>query len=462
MKRFFALLLAVLMVLSLTACVANNNAAQTTDTQTEALSPEAAAEEAAAKTKDTTSLSDIIRVPFGYLLDWLYVFSSNYGVALILFSLIVKLVLLPMSIKSKKSMLKMSRLAPLARSIEAKYGDDRQKAQMAVQQMYKEEGVSMGGGCLWSFIPLIILLPLYYIIREPITYMMHNPQSTSAAIVAFMQASGVNLGKNAYYAQLAAAGHIGEFMDDLKALAVTANANLQAMNFQFLGIDLSGIPSIKFWECEGWGEIGLFLIPVVSAGLQAASMWISQKMNNQVATNADGEQDAEAAKTANQTNMTMMLMMPLMSLWIGFSMPAAISIYWIAQAVFGAVQDYFLTKHYRKVYDAEDAVRQEKAALRRAEEAEKERQRQLRREQNPDGILADNVSKKKLRQQEKEAAEKAARDYAAKKNPELEKEDKKPLSGIAERPYCRGRAYQADHYGKRGVQKEASSGENEE
>ena len=462
MKRFFALLLAVLMVLSLTACVANNNAAQTTDTQTEALSPEAAAEEAAAKTKDTTSLSDIIRVPFGYLLDWLYVFSSNYGVALILFSLIVKLVLLPMSIKSKKSMLKMSRLAPLARSIEAKYGDDRQKAQMAVQQMYKEEGVSMGGGCLWSFIPLIILLPLYYIIREPITYMMHNPQSTSAAIVAFMQASGVNLGKNAYYAQLAAAGHIGEFMDDLKALAVTANANLQAMNFQFLGIDLSGIPSIKFWECEGWGEIGLFLIPVVSAGLQAASMWISQKMNNQVATNADGEVDKNAAQVANQTNASMMIMMPLMSLWIGFSMPAAISIYWIAQAVFGTVQDVVLTKHYRKVYDAEDAVRQEKAALRRAEEAEKERQRLLRREQNPDGILADNVSKKKLRQQEKEAAEKAARDYAAKKNPELEKEDKKPLSGIAERPYCRGRAYQADHYGKRGAQKEASSGENEE
>ena len=209
MKRFFALLLAVLMVLSLTACVANNNAAQTTDTQTEALSPEAAAEEAAAKTKDTTSLSDIIRVPFGYLLDWLYVFSSNYGVALILFSLIVKLVLLPMSIKSKKSMLKMSRLAPLARSIEAKYGDDRQKAQMAVQQMYKEEGVSMGGGCLWSFIPLLILFPLYYVIREPITYMLHNSRSVSAAIVAFIQASGVDLGKNTYYAQLAAAGHLG-------------------------------------------------------------------------------------------------------------------------------------------------------------------------------------------------------------------------------------------------------------
>ena len=151
MKRFFALLLAVLMVLSLTACVANNNAAQTTDTQTEALSPEAAAEEAAGKTKDTTSLSDIIRVPFGYLLDWLYTFTNNYGLALILFSLIVKLVLLPMSVKSKKSMLKMSRLSPQVKALEAKYGDDKQKYQLAVQQMYKEEGVSMGGGCRWSF-----------------------------------------------------------------------------------------------------------------------------------------------------------------------------------------------------------------------------------------------------------------------------------------------------------------------
>ena len=458
-KKVLIWVLAAVLVLSMAGCAAG---AVSSNDKYVGMEPVAAAEAAAAETKDTTSISDLIRVPFGYLLDWLYTFTNNYGLALILFSLIVKLVLLPMSVKSKKSMLKMSRLSPQVKALEAKYGDDKQKYQLAVQQMYKEEGVSMGGGCLWSFIPLLILLPLYNVIREPITYMMHNSRSISEAIVAFLQASGENLGKNAYYAQLAAAGHIGEFMDDLKALAVTANANLQAMNFQFLGIDLAAIPPFRLWDCEGWSEIGLFLIPVVSAGLQAVSMWISQKMNNQVATNADGEVDQNAAQMANQTNASMMIMMPLMSLWIGFSMPAAISIYWIAQAVFGTAQDVILTKHYRKVYDAEDAVRQEKAALRRAEEAEKERQRQLRREQNPDGILADNVSKKKLRQQEKEAAEKAAREYAAKKNPELEQDEKKPLSGIAERPYCRGRAYQADHYGKRGAQKEASSGENEE
>ena len=444
-KKVLIWVLAAVLVLSMAGCAAG--AVSTNDKYVD-MEPTAAAEAAAAETKDTTGLSDIIRVPFGYLLDWLYTFTNNYGLALILFSLIVKLVLLPMSVKSKKSMLKMSRLSPQVKALEAKYGDDKQKYQLAVQQMYKEEGVSMGGGCLWSFIPLIILLPLYYVIREPITYMMHNSRSISEAIVAFIQASGENLGKNSYYAQLAAAGHIGDYMEELKSLAVTANANLQAMNFQFLGIDLAAIPTFRFWDCEGWSEIGLFLIPVVSAGLQAVSMWISQKMNNQVATNADGEQDADAAKTANQTNATMMLMMPLMSLWIGFSMPAAISIYWIAQAVFGAVQDYFLTKHYRKVYDEEDAVKQEIAAKRRAEEAEKERQRALRREQNPDGIT-DNVSKKKIRQQEKEAAEKAAKAYEARKNPVQESEEKKPLSGDPERPYSRGRAYDPAHYGRK-------------
>ena len=372
--------------------------------------------------------------------------------ALILFSLIVKLVLLPMSIKGKKSMLKMSRLAPMAKALEEKYGDDKQKYQVALSQLYKDEGVSMGGGCLWSFIPLLIMLPLYYVIREPITYMMHNSRSIAAAVVAYIQASGVELGGNAYYAQLSAAGHLGEFLDELKALPILEGAKLREISFSFIGIDLASIPTFQFWKWENptWSQIGLFLIPLFSGGFQMLSMFISQKMNNKVATNADGEQDEAAAKTANQTNTTMMLMMPLMSLWIGYSMPAAISIYWIAQAVFGAIQDYFLTVHFRKVYDEEDAIRQELAAKRRAEEDEKERQRALRREQNPDGIT-DNISKKKLKQQEKEAAAAAAREYEAKKNPAAasEKEEKKPLSGDASRPYAKGRAYDPNHYGKK-------------
>ena len=443
MKRFVALLLVVLLALSLAACTASS-AQDTTDAYA-GLAPAEAAEQAAAATKDNMSLSDIIRVPFGYLLEWLYLFTSNYGLALILFSLVVKLVLMPLSIKSKKSMLKMSRLAPLAKAIEAKCGDDKQKYQQELMALYKEEGVSTTGGCLWSFIPLLILFPLYYVIREPLTYMLHNSRSVSEAIVAYMRASGADLGKSSYYMQLAAAGQLGEFIPELKELTLFAGAKLRDMNFSFLGINLAAIPNVKFWTCEGWGEIGLFLIPVFSAGFQAISMVVSQKMNNQVATNADGERDEAAAKTANQTTMSMLIMMPLMSLYIGFTMPAAISIYWIAQAVFGMVQEIILNSRFKKAYAEEDEIKRKAAEIRRQAEAEKERQRQLRREQNPDGIVGD-VSRKKLRQQEKEAADRAAREYEAKRNPQEAKDENLPLSGVAERPYCKGRAYQPDRY----------------
>ena len=105
-----------------------------------------------------------ICVPFAWLTRLFYTWTGSYGVALILFTLIVKLVLLPFQLKSKKSMLKMSRLSPQVKALEAKYGDDKQKYQLAVQQMYKEEGVSMGGGCLWSFIPMPILIARYALI----------------------------------------------------------------------------------------------------------------------------------------------------------------------------------------------------------------------------------------------------------------------------------------------------------
>ena len=251
MKKIVALLLVVLLAVSLCAC--STASVQSNANPYEGLAPAEAAEQAAAATKDQMSLSDIIRVPFGYLLEWLYQFTSNYGLALILFSLVVKLVLLPLSIKSKKSMLKMSRLAPLAKALEAKYGDDKQKYQQELMALYKQEGVSTTGGCLWSFIPLLILFPLYYVIREPLTYMLHNTRPVSEAIVAYIRNSGVDLGKNTYYAQLAAAGHLGEFMGELKDVAVTAGAKLREMNFSFLGVNLAEIPTAKFWTCEGWG-----------------------------------------------------------------------------------------------------------------------------------------------------------------------------------------------------------------
>ncbi len=402
------------------------------------------------------SLSDIIRIPFGYLLDLLYQLTSNYGVAMILFAIIVKLIMTPISAKSKRSSMKMSRLSPKLKKLQEKYADNPQKQNEMVQALYKEEGVSLGGGCLWSLIPLFILLPLYNVVREPIVYMLHESAADAADIVEIIKGAAPELfTKNSYYDQMIAASNIPNHIEAIKAALPDVSARtLEGVNFNFLGIDLGRNPQFNIfaWGVYDWAHIGLFLLPILSAAGQVLSMFISMRMNNSVITNEKGIQDKEAAKESqsNQTSKTMMWMMPLMSLWIGFGIPGALSLYWLIQGLVSTVTDVILTKHYRKIYDAEDAVKLQIALEQERIEAEKERQRAARRAENPDGIT-ENTSKRKLQQarRNEEAAAKAAaaRDYAAKRGiPVEEVPEKQTLSGVANRPYCKGRAYDPNRY----------------
>lgn len=155
---------------------------------------------------------DFIRVPFGYVLEFFYGFLNNYGLALILFSFVVKLILLPFSAKSKKSMMKMSRLQPQLKQLELACGDDKQKYQQEVMALYKSEGVSMYGGCLWSFLPLLFLLPLYTVIREPLHYLMHlNTETVDALKTIVATEQGVEVSKLGYYWQYGPAADLQKY-----------------------------------------------------------------------------------------------------------------------------------------------------------------------------------------------------------------------------------------------------------
>lgn len=401
-------------------------------------------------------LSDLITIPFGYLLGWLYQLTSSYGLALILFAILVKLVLMPASAKGKKSTMKMSRLTPQMNLIREKYANDQQKMNMAIQELYKKEGVSMTGGCLWSLLPLLVLLPLYAVVRQPIIYMLHESMETTSAIMNTIKEAMPNLvnSGNLYYEQMLAAPLLPQFAEELKGI-VSNPQTLEGLNFQFLGIDLARIPNIAIWNWDnfGWANWGLLLMPVLSVASQFVSMFVMQKMNNSLVTNEKGIQDQEAAKESqmNKTNKTMMYIMPLMTLWIGFTVPAALSLYWFIQGVVSTVSDAYLTAKYRKIYDAEDAERLKRALEEERLEMEKERLRAQKRAENPDGIT-ENTSKKKLQkaQQREEAAAKAAaqREYAAKRGIILDEPEKKDtsLSGIPSRPYCKGRAYDPNRY----------------
>ena len=401
-------------------------------------------------------MDKIITIPFGYLLDWLYQFTTNYGVALILFAVAVQSIMLPISAKSKKSTMKMARLQPRIQEIQRKYADDKQKQNEAINQLQREEGASLGcGGCLWSFVPILILIPLYQVVRQPIVYMLHESVEVAEGVVAIVKAGIPELfGQNPYYDQLIAASYAPQFADAIKEkFPEIGQRVLEGLNFDFLGINLGEVPMFNIfspsWKWE-WSFIGAALIPILSAGQQVLSMLLTQRANNSVVTDKNGLEDKETAKNsqANQTSKVMMWMMPLMSLWIGFTIPCALSLYWLAGGVIRMVEDLVLTKRFRKVYDAEDAERLKKHMAEEAIEAEKERLRAERRAANPDGIT-ENTSKKKLqkKQQAEEAAKAAAaKEYAAKKGVVEEVEEKTTLSGIADRPYCKGRAYDPNRY----------------
>lgn len=410
--------------------------------------------------------SDLIRGSFGWLLGLLYQFTNNYGLALIIFSILVKLILMPATIKSKRSMMKMSRLTPQIQYIQKKYENDQQKQATEMQALYKREGVSMGGGCLWSLLPLFILIPLYNVVRMPISYILQEQDAAGALVNAVKSVMPQLFTGNDYYYEMFAAANLNK----LPAEVITAIDGVKdaaragaGVNFGFLGINLAQIPTYNlfnkaFWS--SWATVGCFLLPVLATGMQFLTMFISQKINDSLVTNEKGLQDKEAAKNsqANKSGKVMLYLMPLMTLFIGYSMPAAMSLYWLIQGLVGTILDNALTIRLRKEYDAEDAIRLQAAMEEELAELEKERIRAERRAANPDGIT-ENTSKKKLQQkqkQEQEAMKAAARkEYNAKKGI-AEDEDDGPvaMSGIPERPFCKGRNYDPNRYATEATEEE--------
>ena len=381
---------------------------------------------------------EIILTPFAWLLKFFYSFCGSYGLALILFALVVKVVLFPLSLKGKRSMIQMNILQGQMQKLQKQYGKDRQRYNLEVQKLYQKEKVNPMGGCLWSFIPLIILMILYPIIREPIHYMMGvNDASSLNAIAQTVGWSthAVDMGwikeatdtfTNSAYNQLYLASLINA--DNLSAVqaAVTAagglGQNIMPINFSLLGlVDLSQIPQLQFWTVVG--GFGLFLLPVISALTGVFFSLISMK------TNAINKQSAQAA---NGTARTMLIISPLISLWIGFTMPAALCVYWISNNLFSLVQEILCSRILKKDY--EEAARKAEERERLEKEEEKEERRRKAEER------ARRIEEEKLNRGKKKKAEKKAEDEE--KVPGIVKE----YSRVGIRQYARGRAYDPYRY----------------
>lgn len=392
-------------------------------------------------------MMEIIAKPFGVLLLWLNNLVGNYGVAIFLFALLVKLIMLPFQIKTKKSMMRMTGLNDKVRELQKKHEGNQQKLQIEMNKLYKEEKVNPMSGCLWTLIPFPILIALYRAIREPLTIMMGVSKDLLAeggAILEKLNELGFTSTMQEAYIQLEQSQFISAHFDEFAGIS----DKLVNINYNFLGLNLGDMPQWNFFTKCDWSDVsswlpalGLFLIPVISAFMSWLSMKLSQKMSPTAGANA--EQAAAQMKTMN-------LMMPLMSLYIGFIMPAALGIYWIYQSVLGVIQEFFMNKYFGKILAREKAERE---AADRIKAAEIERRRQETERLKAEGatVANTNTSKKKIQARQKaemdELKAAAIREEKAARRAKLgiEEEDI-PASQVGTRRYARGRAYVPDRF----------------
>ena len=356
----------------------------------------------------------ILMTPFSWILKQFIILFDSYGIALLLFTLVVKVVLFPFSIKSKKSMIQMNLISGEQRAIQERYANNRMKQQEELQKLYLKHNVSPTSGCLWSMIPMFVLFPLYAVIRRPFKYLFGL---TEAATVAAAKAIGWADFTVAGMNELSLAARLTEG-NLAAAQAAAESSKLFLIPFDFFGIDLSLIPNWKFWvNGITWGSIGLFLLPVISAALSIVSSKVTQKTN---------VMNQEQAQQQSAQMRSMMITMPLMSLWIGFTLPAGLCIYWIANSAFGMLQEVICGKMLKKDYEEAQRKMAEQAAAEK--EAEKERRR-LAAEKKA-AALADKKSKKKAEPKKESDA------------PAVNKED----SRVGMRAYARGRTYDPNRY----------------
>lgn len=268
---------------------------------------------------------DWIKQGIGYILGWIYDFFPNYGIALILFTFAIKLLLLPLGLKQQKSMTKMQVMQPKLEALKERYKNDQQKLSQETMKLYKEYNISPMGGCLPMLIQLPILIMLYRVIQAPLTYMLHI--------------SGGEI------KELAANFNIESVKDQI-AIAKAAGK----INFDFFGLDLSGIPNANGW----------FTLPMIIPVLAALTTFLSSKVSTMVQSKKN-EDKKEAPKrilspeqkdsgkpTGAEVGKTMTWVMPFLTLWITATFSSAIGIYWIASNVFAVFQTVLLNGYYAK------------------------------------------------------------------------------------------------------------------
>ena len=349
----------------------------------------------------------------GYLLWFLYNIFHNYGVAIIFFTIIIKAVLFPFSIKQQRSMASQTKLSAKQKELQAKYGSNKQKYNEELMKLYESHGYNPMGGCLPSIIQVVLLFGVIYVVYDPLTHILRLPSETITALTDIVTAQ---LGNQGVYNQLAVISAIQnpDQIGWFSSISSDIISQIQNFDYTLFGIYLGSIPT--------WNSL-LVIIPILSGLTSFLTSFISMKMTpgmNQQSGMMKG----------------MMYGMPLFSLFIAFSVPVGVAVYWIAGNLLAILQTVVLNKFYAPArYKAEYEEQ-----VRKVEE-QKKAEREERRKRNGGKKLPEEI------EEEKEAAAEAKRRAPATPDAEKAAEAYMTSKELNRRRLAEARKRDAEKYG---------------
>ncbi len=274
---------------------------------------------------------------FGYLLNFIYNIVKNYGLAIIIFNVVVQIILLPFSIKQQKTLIKNNKIQEKLKELRDKYKNDEVRLGQETIDLYKSEKMSPFSGCLISIMQFILFISIFYLVRQPLTYMKKIDSEQINSLIEKYQIS-----QQSNYKEI-----------DIIREAKNNNDESVDIEMNFLGIDLSNVPS------RNWGDFTVYIIP----GLYVISSIISTKMltnkkkkkdenkvieanvNEKAMVEKDDDDELEAMEAMNKQ---MSIMIPIMAVSVALIAPLGLALYWLINNVFTTIQRLVLNKFFIK------------------------------------------------------------------------------------------------------------------
>ena len=291
---------------------------------------------------------------FGYVLKFLYDLVGNYGWAIILFSIIVKALMIPISLKQQKAMKKNQKLQEEMKQLQFKYKNDPEKLNQEVMAMYKREGASPFSGCLSSIVQIILLFSVFLMVRQPLTYMVKMDSDILSKIETIVQEQ--NSETRTAYQEIAVVQYIKNLDNNNEAVTEKDGVNILDykdkinLNMDFLGIDLSQVPT------QNWKDVKTLIIPILYVISSFISIRLStsitkKKEEKKLITDGESNADEEKVNPMEDANKTMAWMMPIMSVSIAVIAPLGLALYWLMNNVLMIIERLI----YNKILNKEEA-----------------------------------------------------------------------------------------------------------